>query len=47
MARVGLRDGKAVLDALAHLRHAARVVERFASVAAVADHVEPAVPRRR
>ena len=47
VAGVGLRHREAVLERLAALRDTARIVERLARVTAVADHVQPAVPRRR
>ena len=39
-----LRHHEAVLERGGPLRRAARIVERLAGVAAVADHVEAAVP---
>src|SRR5687767_6649797 len=47
MTRVRLRHHEALLERLAPLRCAARVLETLAGMAAVADHVQPAVPRRR
>jgi hypothetical protein len=47
VAGVRLRHREAILEPLAHLRYAARIIERLAGVAAVADHVKPPVPLRR